>query len=172
MADSPGAERWKEHQSAFDRVRSVTVTVSEPKSADWIAEQAHVAGNTARDHLQRLVEMNVLRTLSGETATQYAPDPLYTRMQALRDLLDNRDRDDLLELRGDLQEQVEEWQTEYDADSPSDLREQAAHADTAEGTREIRRTANDWDIVAYRLRLVEDAIEHYPDYAGNTPAPA
>jgi predicted ArsR family transcriptional regulator len=172
MIDASGTERWKEHQSAFDRVRAVAVTVSEPKSADWIAEQAHVAGNTARDHLQRLVEMNVLRTVSGDTATQYEPDPLYTRMQALRDLLDDRDRDDLLEVRGDLQEQVEEWQTEYDADSPSELREQAAHSDTAEKTREMRRTANDWDILAYRLQLVEDAIEHYSDYAGSAPAPA
>jgi len=172
MTDASGVERWKEHQSAFDRVRSVAVTVSEPKSADRIAEQAHVAGNTARDHLQRLVEMNVLQTISGETATLYAPDPLYTRMQALRDLLDSRDRDDLLELRGALQEQVEDWQSEYNSDFPGDLREQAAHADTAEETREMRQTANDWEIIAYRLRLVEDAIEHYSDYAGSTPAPA
>ena len=172
MTDKSGAELWKEHQSAFDRVRAVAVTVSEPKPADWIAEQAHVAGNTARDHLQRLVEMNVLRTATGGTATRYEPDPLYTRMQALRDLLDNRTRDDLLELRGDLQEQVEEWKSKYDTDSPSELRERAAHTDTAEATREMRRTANDWNIIAYRLQLVEDAIEHYADYAGSTPAPA
>lgn len=172
MTGESGIERWKEHQSAFDRVRAVAVTVSEPKPADWIAEQAHVAGNTARDHLQRLVEMNVLRTTPGETATRYEPDPLYTRMQALRDLLDNRTRDDLLELRGDLQEQVEEWRTEYDSDSPSELRERAAHAETAEATREMRRSANDWDIIAYRLQLVADAIEHYADYAGSTSAPA
>lgn len=172
MANKSGAELWKEHQSAFDRVRAVAVTVSEPQSADWVAEQAHVAGNTARDHLQRLVEMNVLRTATGGTATQYEPDPLYTRMQALRDLLDNRTRDDLLELRGDLQEQVEEWQAEYGVDSSNELRERAAHANTSETTREMRRTANDWDIIAYRLQLVEDAIEHYSDYAGSTPAPA
>ncbi|GGN23578.1 DUF7342 family protein [Halarchaeum nitratireducens] len=172
MVSDVGVERWKEHQSAFDRVRSVAVTVSEPESADRIAERSHVAENTARDHLQRLVEMNVLQTTNGESATLYAPDPLYTRMQALRDLLDGRDRDDLLELRGDLQERVEVWQDEHGADSPGYLREQAAHADTAEGTREMRRAANDWDIIAYRLRLVEDAIEHYSDYTGSTPAPA
>jgi len=31
--------------------------------------------------------MNVLRTATGGNATRYEPDPLYTRMQALRDLL-------------------------------------------------------------------------------------
>jgi predicted ArsR family transcriptional regulator len=172
MTDAPGTDSWKAHQSAFDRVRSVAVTVAEPRSADWIAEQAHVAGNTARDHLQRLVEMSVLRTVTGETATQYEPDPLYTRLQALRDLLDGRDRDDLLALRADLQEQVEAWQSEYDVESPSDLRERAAHAETAAETRTMRQTANDWDIIAYRLRLVEDAIEHYTSYTGSSPASA
>ena len=87
ITNESGAELWKEHQNAFDRVRAVAVRVSEPKPADWIAEQAHVAGNTARDHLQLLVEMNVLRTATGGNATRYEPDPLYTRMQALRDFL-------------------------------------------------------------------------------------
>lgn len=170
MTDSRGAENWKEHQNAFDRVRSIAVTISEPKSAGWIANQAHVAGNTARDHLQRLVEMNVLQTTTGGMTTQYAPDSLYTRMQTLRDLLDGHNRDELIKIRGGLQERVEEWQSDYDADSPSYLRELAAHADTASETREMRQTANDWDIIAYRLRLVEDAIQHYSDYAGGTPS--
>lgn len=172
MADEPGVDRWKDHQSAFDRVRSVAVTLSKPRPADWIADQAHVAGNTARDHLQRLVEMNVLQEVPGDGATAYRPDPLYRRMRALRDLLDGRDRDDLIELRADLQERVEAWRAEYDAESPADLRERAAHAETAERTREYRRTAGDWDVVRYRLRLVEDAIEHYSEYTGASPAPA
>lgn len=172
MSDEAGVAGWKEHQSAFDRVRSVAVTLSRPRSADWIADRAHVAGNTARDHLRRLVEMNVLQEVSGEDATRYRPDPLYTRMRALRDLLEGRDRDDLLGLRVELQEQVENWRAEYDADSPEGLRERAAQAATADETRELRRTANDWHVVRYRLRLVEDAIEHYSDYTGAAPAPA
>lgn len=169
MTEIPGTNQWKQYRSAFDQVRSIIATVSEPKSADWVAEQAHLTENTTRDHLQRLVEINVIQIIPGETATQYVSDPLYTRIQALHDLLDGHDRDDLIELRGDLQERVEEWQTEYDSDSSSELRELAAHVDTAAETREIRRAANDWDIIEYRLELVEDAIEHYSDYAGSTP---
>jgi predicted ArsR family transcriptional regulator len=172
MTDESGVDLWKEHQSAFDRVRSVAVTLSEPRSADWVAETAHVAGNTARNHLQRLVEMNVLQEVSGDSATRYRPDPLYTRMRALRDLLDGRDRDDLIELRADLQERIESWRAEYDVESAADLRERAARAETADETRDLRQTASDWDVVRYRLRLVEDAIEHYSDYTGTTPTPA
>lgn len=170
MSDASGVDGWKATESAFDRVRSVAVTLTRPRSADWIAEQAHVAGNTARGHLQRLVEMNVLEAVTDEGATRYRPDPLYTRMRALRDLLDGRDRDDLVELRAELQEQVETWQDEYGADSPDDLREQAATAETSDRTRELRHTANDWEIVRYRLGLVEEAIDRYAEYSGTAPA--
>ena len=170
MSDASGVDGWKATESAFDRVRSVAVTLTQPRSADWIAEQAHVAGNTARGHLQRLVEMNVLEEVSDEGATRYHPDPLYTRMRALRDILEGRDQDDLVELRADLQEQVETWRDEYGADSPEALREQAATSETADQTRELRQTANDWEIVRYRQGLVEEAIERYAEYSGTTPA--
>nr|WP_227379102.1 hypothetical protein [Haladaptatus halobius] len=48
----------------------------------------------------------------------------------------------------------------------------AAQVETAAETCELRRVANDWDIVQYRLRLIEDAIEHYSDYSGTASAPA
>lgn len=169
MADEPGVELWREQQSAFDRVRSIAVTLSEPRSADWIAQEAHVASNTARNHLNRLVEMNVLQEVSGGKAVQYQPDPLYTRLRALRELLEGRTRDDLIELRATLQEDIEQWQAEYDTDSPTELRTQAASAETADETHTLRQTASDWEIIRYRLRLVEDAIKHYSEYTGTAP---
>lgn len=60
MNDAPGVETWKEHTSAFDRVRSVAETVSQPQSAATIADEALVAENTARKHLERLVDIHVL----------------------------------------------------------------------------------------------------------------
>jgi predicted ArsR family transcriptional regulator len=169
MAES-GVEDWKANESAFDRVRSVAVTLSRPRTADWIAEKAAVAGNTSRNHLARLVEMNVLEAVTDDGVTRYRPDPLYTRMRALRDILDGSDQADLVELRAELQEQVEDWRDKYGADSPSDLREQAATAETSDQTRELRHTANDWEIVRYRLGLVEEAIDRYAEYSGTAPA--
>jgi len=171
--EAPGIETWKENTSAFDRVRSVAVTLSEPRSADWIADEAAVAGNTARDHLGRLVEMNVLQRQTGAQATLYQPDPLYTRLRSLRDLLDGRDRDDLIDVRAELLAQIESWSEEYNVTAANELREQAATVETAEQTRELRRVAADWDVVQYRLTLVEDAIEHYAEYSsGGAPARA
>jgi predicted ArsR family transcriptional regulator len=57
---APGVAAWKERTTAFDRVRSVALAVSEPRTAAWIAGEAAVAENTARRHLGRLVDLTVL----------------------------------------------------------------------------------------------------------------
>jgi hypothetical protein len=61
MVETPPAlGTWKAETTAFDRVQSAASTVSELQPATFITEEALVAENTARDHLQRLVGLNVL----------------------------------------------------------------------------------------------------------------
>ncbi|WP_114577178.1 ArsR family transcriptional regulator [Saliphagus sp. LR7] len=163
--DAPGTEAWKAHTSAFDRVRSAAGTVSHPRSASSIADEAHVAENTARDHLERLVDLNVLLTTGRDGTTLYAPDPLHTRMETIRDLLESHDQDDLIERKADLQERIEGWRETYGIDSPNELRALASDTATARETRELRETANDWELCRYRLSLVEDAIKNYGAYS-------
>lgn len=172
MTEDAGVDAWKAETSAFDRVRSVVETVSQPHSAAEIADEAAVAENTARDHLDRLVEMNVLLAHDHGGTTTYAPDPLHARAQALRDLLDDHDHDALVDLKADLQDRIEAWRDEYGVDSPDALRERAADTDAAAETRAVQQTARDWDLVAYRLDVVEDAIENYAAYSRDNAASA
>jgi len=83
----------------------------------------------------------------------------------LRDLLDEHDRDSLIQLKSALQAQIEDWQDQYDVESPSELRDRAVETETAAQTRDIRKTASDWELVVYRLSIVEDAIENYNTYS-------
>lgn len=161
---TPGVEAWKKHTSAFDRVQAIASTVSQPRSASYIADEAHVAENTARNHLERLVDLNVLLKSEQNGITLYSPDPLHTRLQTLRELLDQHDRDELIQLKADLQSQINEWRDEYGVDSPEDLRARAADTDTVVQTREFRTTASDWELAVYRLSILEDAIENYTTY--------
>jgi Rad3-related DNA helicase len=161
----PGVDAWKEHTSAFDRVQAIASTESRPRPASYIADEAHVAENTARDHLERLVDLNVLLKSDREGTTVYSPDPLHTRMQTLRELVERHDHDGLIRLKTELQERVEKWRDEYDVGSPDELRERAAGTETAAETREILETADGWELVSYRLDIVEDAIENYATYS-------
>lgn len=173
MTDQPpGVEAWKEHTTAFDRVQSVATTLSKPCPASYIADEAHVAENTARDHLERLVNLNVLLKGDGEDGTLYSPDPLHTRIQTLRDLLEEHDRDGLIGLKIELQSQIEDWEDDYRVASPDELRTRATETDTASQTRELKKTASDWELARYRLSVLEEAIENYATYTADFRASA
>lgn len=53
-------DAWVENTSTFDRVKSVVLTLSEPKTAACIAEESHVSESTACSHLTRLADLGVL----------------------------------------------------------------------------------------------------------------
>lgn len=162
-ADDPEwVETWKEHASAFDRVKSVTMTLSEPRSAPWIAEEAAVSPNTARDHLGRLVDLGVVTATEEQGTRHYYPDPLYTRLRDVRELLDGTTKRELSERAVELKQEIAGWEAEYDADSPAVLRERAAAEDvSAAEAVELTRTASDWELARYRLSLLQDAVENY-----------
>ena len=172
MTESAGVEAWKEQTTAFDRIQSVASAVSKPRSVSYIADEAHVSENTARDHLDRLVELNVLLKRDQDGTAHYAPDPLHTRMQMLRELLEQYDRDSLIQLKTSLQSQIEDWQSQYNVKSPAALRTRAAETKTSEQTQEIRKIAADWELISYRLSIVEDAIENYDTYSKDFPVSA
>ena len=167
-----GVRAWKEHTTAFDRVQSVGTTVSKPRPASYVADEAHVAENTARDHLERLVDLSVLLKTERDGGTLYSPDPLHVRIRTVRDLLEEHDRDGLIDLKIELQSRIEDWETDYSVDAPDGLRSRAAETDTAPRTRELKRTARDWELARYRLSVLEDAIEYYETYTSDFRASA
>ncbi|QZP38225.1 winged helix-turn-helix domain-containing protein [Halobaculum magnesiiphilum] len=160
--ESEWVRTWKANASAFDRVKSVTMTLSEPQPVSWIAEEAAVSPNTARDHLRRLIDLGVVTATETAGTRHYFPDPLYTRLRDVRELLQDTTREELSEQAAELKTDIAAWKREYDVDSPAALREQAASDGvSAEEAYERTRVASDWDLARYRLSLVQDAIENY-----------
>ncbi|WP_246988831.1 helix-turn-helix domain-containing protein [Halorientalis marina] len=161
-------ETWKEHASAFDRVKSVTMTLSEPRPASWIATEAGVSPNTARDHLRRLVDLGVVTATENDRTRHYYPDPLYTRLRDVRELLKETTKRELSEQAAELKDDIAAWKAEYDADSPAALRERAAKDDVAaERAHELVAVASDWELARYQLSLVQDAIENYDTWSAD-----
>jgi hypothetical protein len=166
--DPEWMETWKEHASAFDRVKSVTMTLSEPRSAPWIAEQAAVSPNTARDHLRRLVDLSVVTETDDDGTSHYYPDPLYTRLRDIRALLEETTKQELSEQAAELKTDITAWKTEYDVDTPDTLRERSAEDNvSAEQAYELTRAASDWELARYHLSLIQDAITNYDTWASD-----
>ena len=159
-----GVEAWKEHTTPFERVQAIALGVSEPQSATYIADEAAVSVETARKHLNSLVELTVVLEHETGNQTKYEPDPLYTWLQTARDLLDSHNRESLVNLRDEVQTQIETWREEYDVDSPDALREHAADTESAAETREICQIASDWELTEYRLNIITDVCSNYSVY--------
>jgi len=157
-----GTERWVEETSAFDRVRSVAFALQQPRTAGQIAESAHVSEKTARDHLRRLVEMDVMLEETGEGPTTYYPDPAYMRYREVRTLAREHDRDELTDIVATLKRDIEEWRDEFDVETPDELRASVADADVSEeAVYERQKIAEDWEYTEHRLGLIKDALDEY-----------
>ena len=114
------------------------------RPAPWIAEEAAVSPNTARDHLRRLIELGVVTTTERDGTRHYYPDPLYTRLRDVRELLEDTTKQELSEQAAALKDDIAAWKVEYDATSPDALRERAVADDvSAERAYELSRAASD-----------------------------
>lgn len=159
MEDVRGVEAWKEETSASDRVRSVSGSLSQPRSVSWIADQAAVPKTTARRHLDRLAETGILGRREYCGTTTYAPNQLHDKTRTIRELRKESDNEGLVQLKEELQKQIDSWRDEHSVNSPGELRK----LDTGVESQDIRRTANSWELIRYRLEIVEIAIEGEED---------
>lgn len=167
------SETWIKQTTAFDRVKSVALTLSEPRTAAWIADEAHVSENTARSHLVRLADLGVLATTTTEHGTGYSPDAIYTRSQDIRELIQENTEDQLAARAVELQEELTSYVNRYDAESPAALRTSIAAAELSpDDARDRLEAASNWDYAQYQLSVVRDALEHYDTYSSSRPASA
>jgi len=170
---SYGIERWVEQTSAFDRVQSVAFALQQPRSASEIAESAHVAEKTARDHLSRLVDMDLLLQTSDSKPVTYYPDPAYMRYREIRTLARENDRDELVEMVATLKQDIERWREKFDVETPAALRASVAQPDVSESeVYDRQKVAENWEFTEYRLTLIEDALTQYDRLTTRPPATA
>lgn len=113
---------------------------------------------TTRNHLDSLVEIAVV--LEHDTGDQhfYSPDPLHTRFKTIRTLLDAHDRGELIEIRDELQAQIDAWRDECGVESPEALRGHGDAGDPPRDTDHLHGTVNEWELVEHRLSIVTEAI--------------
>lgn len=169
--DEDGAERqrsaetWVEETSAFDRVMSVALSVDEPETATWIADEAHVAETTARSHLERLVDLRVLTSATNHGPTTYSPDAGYLRFRRVSALVEERSKDEIVKYVAELKADIESWKNEYGVEGPDELRTKAtADGVSAAETREYMQVASEWDSREDEKSIAREAVERYDQF--------
>jgi len=153
-------ESWTESTTARERVETIATTLSEPRTANWVAEQAEVTWDTAKTHLDDLVDSGVLLTTDDE---RYVPDPTRAYFDHLRELILTNDREGLRAELEAIAERIETWQTTYDVESPDELEaslaDERSHDEVADRRQALRR----WETAVRSRETIRTALLLYDD---------
>ena len=165
MTDS-GLQSWAEGLSARERVREIATTLTQPRSVNWVKEEAGISSwQTAKEELEMLVEFGQLRAVEGEHGnTRYAPNYQRRYFDELAALINEHTREQLREQIAEIQERIEEWQSEVGVESRSDLEATLTDEDlAAEQVRERNAVLRRWERYEDNRRLLRHALELYDD---------
>lgn len=171
----PDWDSWIETTSGRERVRMVVETLDEPATVSEIAEQADVAWGTADSELDRLLAENQVRKHDVDGQTKYGLNPVQQLLDQVLALIEENDREELEAQLVDYQSQLESLQTEHDAKTADDFREQLTAEDiSAAEMRELRNIAATWDALETERRLMKHALQlyddvtHFSEYSGDS----
>ena len=155
---------WNETMSARERIRSVVETLREPRSTNWISEQADAAWSTTNQELQDLVDQDRLRRVEVGDTTLYQPD--YTRLlfDEIRTLIEENAREELRSELTAITEEIEAWQATYAVETWEELEQSLADSDLSSAElRERRDVIGFWRENEQDRQLIKHALELYSD---------
>ena len=153
-------DHWTESMTARERVETIATTLEEPRTANWVAEQAEVKWDTAKKHLDDLVDAGTLLVTDDD---RYVPDPTRAYFDTLRELILDNSRSDLRAELEAIAERVDEWKTEYDVESIDDLETSLADDREPEDVGDRRRVLRRWENSLRTRRTIQTALTLYDD---------
>lgn len=162
-------DHWTNEMSARERVSAIATTVSQPRSINWISEEAETGWETAESHLDFLVESGVLQTVDSDGATRYAPDPMRDYLDHVAELVADHSRDELRDELAAIASEIDAWKETYDIESLAEL-EASLGSDglSADEIRERRRVLRYWEENDDYRNLLTNALTLYDDLADLT----
>lgn len=159
-------DTWTDTMTTRERVRAVAETITEPRSVNWIREQAAVSSwDTTKDELELLVEQGSLRRVTLDNDIHYVPDFTRKFLNRIKELAENHSKSELREEIVDITEEIEEWKETYDVESREELEASLTEAEdlSSDEIRERTRVLEYWEENLYYKRLVGHALHLYDD---------
>lgn len=177
MTDS-GLASWAADLSARERVREIGTTLTEPRSVEWVREEAQISSwQTAKDELEMLVEFGQAQAVEGDDGnTKYAPNYQLRYFDEVAELINSHSRAELRDEVAAIQESIDGWKRDYDVGSRDELESTLTDDDLdSEAIRERNRVLRQWERYEDNKRLLKHALELYDDarelYPGGNDSP-
>lgn len=161
-----GLEPWSEDVSARERVREVATTLTEPRSVEWVRDQARVSSRqTAKEELEMLVEFGQLSPVEGDSGdTKYAPNYQRRYFDELAQLINHHTRVELREEIATIQAEIDEGMAEFSVESRTELEGTLSdEALDSEAIQQRNRVLRRWERYEDNKHLLKHALELYDD---------
>lgn len=161
-----GLRSWTHGLSPREQVRAIATTLTEPRSGEWIREQARVSSwQTTKDELEMLAESGHLHELDGDDeVTKYAPNDKRRYITEVTELINTHTREELREEIGVIQSDIDQWMHDFDVASRealvSTLTDETLGRDAIRKQKQVLRR---WERQADNKRLLHHALELYDD---------
>ncbi|WP_424014153.1 DUF7342 family protein [Halorubrum xinjiangense] len=167
-----GLASWSDGQTARERVRAIATTLTQPRSVDWVRDEAQVSSwQTAKDELEMLAEFGQVQIVDGDDGSpKYAPNYQQRYFTELTELINDHTREELREEVATVQAQIDDWKTAFDVESRDEL--EVTLTDDALSSDEIRernRVLRRWEHTEENKRLLKHALELYKDSRQSAP---
>lgn len=144
-----------------ERIRAAARGLRTPRTASWVADETDVSTETAQNHLDRLVEDDILRRVERGTQTLYCVDRLMAAYREVATLQREHSREDLADTLETMQTKISDWKVEYGVDSPGELRASTADFSDMDEIETRREIASEWEHVSERIQVVSVALNEY-----------
>lgn len=155
---------WTETMTARDRIESIALTLREPRSVNWIKEQAEVGSwETTKSQLEYLVGAGQLMTVEIDGDTRYKLDPMRAYLDHIQELVVENTKDELRDELEAIASEIAEWKREYDVDSLQELEASLGEELSPEEIRDRRKVITYWEENEHHRQLLTNALGLYDD---------
>ena len=145
--------RWQDGTDTFGRVYDVVLGITSPAAYTEIAELAGCSPNAAKKHLDRLVEMGIVRTDRESRPATYERNEGYLEWQDANQIAAELSVEEIINRVAELEEQRAAYETQFGTTDPGVV---SVFEETDHETLHERMSAvSEWQGVIRDLRLYE-----------------
>jgi len=139
-------DNWTETMTARDRIEAVALTLREPRSINWIKEQAKVGSwETTKSQLEYLTDAGQLTTVEIDDDTRYKIDPMRVYLDHIQELVVENTKHELRDELEAIASEIATWKREYDVDSLQELEASLGEELGPERVRDRRKVITYWE---------------------------
>jgi DNA-binding transcriptional ArsR family regulator len=145
--------RWQEDTDTFTRVYDVALGVTSPTPYTELAELADCSPNAAKKHLDRLVEMGIVRADRDSRPPQYHRNEGYLEWQDASRIAEELSVDEIIERVRTLEAEIQEYENRFDTTDPTAV--SVFDHEDHETVHEQMTAISEWQGAIRDLRLYE-----------------